>query len=73
MTTYHPLWMVIEGDGWRCKALPVEMGCSWYVSRALIVYLCRIGLSAPELRKTTKNLSQLRIGFGRHYESRPQN
>ena len=56
MTKYDTLRMEIEMKGWRCKVLPVEMGCRGYASRALIAYLRGIGLSAAEIKKTTKEL-----------------
>ena len=56
MTKYDPLQMEIERKGWRCEVLPIEMGCRGYASTALIAYLCGIGLSASELKNTTKEL-----------------
>ena len=71
MTKYDPLRMDIERKGWRCKVLPIEMGCREYASIALIAYPCEIGLSDSELKRTTKKWklrqSQLRAGFGRHH------
>ena len=56
MAKYDPLRMDIERKGWKCRVLPIEMGCRGYASRALIAYLRGIGLSASELKKTTKEL-----------------
>jgi hypothetical protein len=56
MAKYDPLRMDIERKGWKCRVLPIEMGCRGYASRALIAYLREIGLSASELKKTTKEL-----------------
>ena len=56
MTKYDTLRMEIEAKGWKCKVLPVEMGCRGYASRTLIAYLRGIGLSASEIKKTTKVL-----------------
>ena len=56
MAKYDPLRMDIERKGWKCRVLPIEMGCRGYASRALIAYLRGIVLGASELKKTTKEL-----------------
>ena len=64
MTKYDTLRMEIEMKGWRCKVLPVEMGCRGYASRALIAYLRGIGLSAAEIKKDNERTGSCsRVSF----------